>query len=444
MQTINAFSWKLVSDFNTLPSLFQDQNLPYTVETYVCDCSHIKMVRSYKEENKEETYICEVCENNYFEDANAFLKESAWFSRIETLFPLEMLQSLEPRISTNPVTKEMTLYMAIDIPSNIDYVREKVYFAERKIFEISLSFDGIVSQNVLADFGLEDYYNDAIENYHFYEPVSDEILIDHNKLLHLYKSKMLDFLKLHPHFKQDVCVAQSQSLNDVVFFIRYPHLRESAFLKWKYPELLPKDTPLNVKDALLWVANHRPEEYLKKAIFEHHDMCMKHDKPFNHLLMRALTMHMHDANCAAKLVHLDLDISEDGSRSAASHCAYLWTLFVSFLTSIFSDKQVSILLHSFEKKERSWLISIMEVLHEVVARPKDPQDGPIEPHTMTHNQRLHFNFFFLHEFKLAKIDLFPEEHTQDNKLSEAQNKALDIWYQQYSNLQSSMDNYDKI
>lgn len=379
MQEIIPLSWKLSSDFNSLPSLFQDQDLPYKVETYMCDCSHIKMVRNYKEQNEEEdTYICEVCENSYFEDANALLRERPWFSRIEFLFPMEMLQSLEPRISTNPLTQEITLYMAINIPSNINYLREKVHFFEKKIFEVIISHDGTLFQNILANFGLEDYYKNAIENYHFYEPVSDEILIDHNELLHLYKSKMLHLLKAHTDFKNVDQIAQRQSLNDVAFFMRYPHLMDAAFLKWQHPELLPKDAPLSIMKALLWVANNRPEKSLKKAIFSRYDVCMKLRKPFDHLLMKALAVHMKDVNCAKTVVYLELDISEGGIRSA-EHCGYLWSLFLAFLTSRFSDTQVAKVLRQFIKLERFWLIDSMEILHEIWMMNEPQHEDPLSP-----------------------------------------------------------------
>jgi len=379
MQEHTPLSWKLVSDFNALPSLFQDQNLPYTVETYVCTCSHVKIIRKVKEwEDEEENYTCEACENSYFYDANALLKEAEWFSPVDTIFPKTTLQSLEPRMSTNPLTQEITLYVAIDIPSHIDYLREKVQFTEKKLFEVTLKKEGTLIQKPLVYFGLGWVYANESVMYYSHEYEADEIRVKQHELLIVYTDKILRLLKTHALFQNNPLLNQCHSLKEVHFFMQYPHLMDATFLKWKYPELLPNNAPLSVMEALLWVANHRPEKSFKKAIFSRYELCMKLDKSFDHLLMQALAVHMKDVNCAKTLIHLDLDISEEGVRSSI-HCAYLWSLFLEFLTSRFSDTQVAKLLRHYIKLERFWLIDSMEILHEIWMMNEPHHENPFSP-----------------------------------------------------------------
>lgn len=360
MQVKSFFSWKLISNFNQLPSLFIGQNLPYQIETYVCGCSFTKML--CKHQNEASNYTCEVCENSFFEDANVLLKESTWFSKVDTIFPQMILETIKPRMHTNPVSQEITLYIAIDIPAHIDYLREKVYFIEKKLFEITLHKDGTLIQKPLVYFGLNDLYKNEEPQYYNYTDETDESHLKQNELLILYSNKMLNLLKTHPSIQENTLLMQCQSIEEINFFVKYPHLKEITFTKWLYPELLPH-TPLDMKEALLWVANYRPEKSFKKAIFNRYDLCIKLGKPFNHLLIRTLALYMRDVNCAKTLVHLDLDINQNFRNTV--YCERLWKIFFIFLTSRFSDIHISRLLRQFAKIERFWLIDSMEILDEI-------------------------------------------------------------------------------
>lgn len=76
----NTLSWKLSTSINDTRTLFENEVLPYSIDSYICACSHKEFIlRSNSQEMQD--YRCSICENEEFLDANYYLGNVAWYER---------------------------------------------------------------------------------------------------------------------------------------------------------------------------------------------------------------------------------------------------------------------------------------------------------------------------------------------------------------------------
>lgn len=357
MQT-SAIPWKIKCDFNTLPTLFHGETLPYKTIAHVCHCSHEHLYlenNAYPNANK---YRCAECGNQDFFDANYFLKSSSWYEPIETLFPEEILYALEPIVFYDTTQVQLTFRVSIAIPYTINPIRNKIHYKDQLLFELSIDRQGVINQSIHVNFDLHTYS----KNRYNFEELSEIEMIEYCDLLKHYKTKILHCIQQNKMLYSLEIPSACTSLEHVAFFIKYPHLKSFEFIYWQMEDLLPNHTSLTVLDALNFI-NPRKEKSLKKALFQHYSTQRKQKKPFLCHYIYALLRYIKDPNIIVQIIDLSLDI-RDGMLSSHKK-QKLWKLFFTFLTSHFDEKRIAHLLKQFSQEEDYWLIDTIELLNDI-------------------------------------------------------------------------------
>lgn len=352
MQT-SAIPWKIKCDFNTLPTLFHGETLPYQAITYLCSCSHQYTYLENKTLANHQPYRCPICANETFLNANDFLKQLSWYDPIENIFPKEILYALEPTIMYGQGHYKLTSHVNLKIPYTINLLRNTIMYKEHQLFELSIDQQGKISQLLNVNF---DFYGYDKNVYDFEDDLLKESIIDNCTLLTRYKTKIVAMIKSNKATHNLDIPDECTSINDIVFFIKYPYLKSYEFIYWKSIEFLPNHHSLSFLDALNFI-NIRKEKSIKKAFFEYYTQQIQHKKSFAFHYIYALLHHIKDPNIIIQILHLPLDISGDSSGS--------WELFFTFLTSHFDEKRIAHLLKQFAQEEDYWLIDTMELLSEV-------------------------------------------------------------------------------
>lgn len=360
---VSFVPWRLQCDFNALPSLFQDQDLPYVATCLRCSCGvhHTFMERLSFETDEEVHSICKTCGNESFYEGGEYVSEATWYSSIQKIFSKEVLEALVPKIYYDETIQEMICEVVIELPHTIDLVREKMLFREKKLFELRINTNGEISQKVHVNFDLEAYPQK--QKIYYFSFTQDE-LIDHCEILVLYKTNILKSIQNGSVYLPLQFVTQCQSLKEVALFVKYPHLGDYAFTKWSEVELLPPTVTKSLTQALDFVMNRRKEKSFRKAIFSHYETKMRLDKPFSFLIIQAVAKHIKDVNIALELFHLSFDFSQAHNFDAL-HIQALLETFMQFLTQRYSQRQIATLFRHYKKNEIFWLMDTMMMLHHV-------------------------------------------------------------------------------
>jgi len=405
-----TLSWKLSTDINQTRTLFSSEVLPYTIDSYICSCSHQEIIIGSNFQEKE-NYICENCENDKFLDANNFLGNVVWYEKIEDIFIEDILKRFEIILNKDNSTDNLTASVVVNIPNGIDLASNDVKFTQKEIYKITIDSYSNQDEILSANFDI-DRYQRSFYDFDNYQTYQD--LINKHPILSNYKKRILTNIVKNNYYDLSSDIENKlNSIEQLSFFIQNSHLKEFDFYYWDNIEYLPIDKEYTVFEALSYISNNRKEKSLKKAIFSNYKEQI-YDKSYYFLYPYYISKYIKDINIAIRLLDLNLNSYFKELRNHNS-----FELFLIYLTKHYSDKQIEKLLKSYKKQEMFWFLDSLESFAElsddmidnfpkVVCRYDILHDEIIQYHRLTIHQRLlESNFTYTQKQKDAVTSIAP-------------------------------------
>lgn len=148
-------------------------------------------------------------------------------------------------------------------------------------------------------------------------------------------------------------------MEDISFFLQYPHLKEYNFLTWQELFLLPNDKPLSIRKALDYILNYRKEKSLQKAVFRNHTWQISITKKYYFSYVRCVCKYISDVNIATRMVSFTFE-SDD---MEVHHESGEEKLFV-YLVQTYTQKQIERLMHDFSKYHVDIYFDILQMFSQ--------------------------------------------------------------------------------
>jgi hypothetical protein len=339
----NTIPWKSTIDINTTRNLFSLNNeiLPYEIELYICSCTAQKRIIK-KAKQELEKYQCSECGNEVFYDAAYYLSNHAWYEIIENMPFYNLLEdNLKIEIKYGEDQKELLFLFTLQIPNSIEPSSEKVGYLDKTIYSFFVKKNGGYGSKLMVDVDM-DFLRDKYiisENLYEYE------LINKHPLVVFFNNKILKLLIKHP-FCNDLGLVKYDctSMEDISFFLQYPHLKEYNFLAWQELFLLPNDKPRTIKQALDYILNYRKEKSLQKVVFQNYTWQISTTKKYYFAYVRCVCKYISDVNIATRMVTFTFN----GLNMELRHDSGEEKLF-TYLVQNYTQKQIERLMHDFSK-----------------------------------------------------------------------------------------------
>lgn len=345
--------WHLTLNINNIRTIFQEQILPYEVECYICSCgkNEIFIKDSF---TKLEDYECCECGNIEFYETSDYQKNVTWYEDITNIFPEDFLLSLDQETLYNEEEKHFSSNINIYIPSSIDLASNKISYDKKTIFQIYIDKYHSLVQQTNVNFNLnsllsknEEWNSNGIE---------ESELINRHTILINYKKKILDKLK---QLTKSNLLKKTTSIEQFSFFLENDYLLDLDFFYWKDIYLLPYKENLKIDDALDFIGNYRTEKTFIKAIYINYRIQLRKYNTYDYTYIYSVAHYIKDVNIAIRM--LEFDFKEHLTLISASY----FYLYMKFLTTLYSDKQIEKLFETYSKQDEFWLIhSILNFLTE--------------------------------------------------------------------------------
>ncbi len=363
MNYTKSVPWRYVSDLKSLDSLFMDENLLYDVAVYQCNCEESGPHAIMYHQNDESNYQCVHCNNEFFYDANIMRGETSWYSPVQTLFTDEILLGLVPTIIYDDLTQVTTFQMNIDIPCAYDFIRNKLHYQAKTLYETIIAPKEPLVEKVYANFGLDKLYDRYDFLLYGKELPSQEVLINQCELLVEYKQSILRHLKRDPRFVNHFAIQQCKNINQAALFIAFTHLSEFEFVYWAQPHMLSFENQWTIVDALDFVINHRKEKSFKKAIYLHYKSSMLKEEKYDFRFVNAVAQRVQDVNIAIRMIKINQTHHFHGVDYV------ILNSYMTFLINRFTPKQVEKLFRDYAKNDLYWIedtLNLFEGIGDVV------------------------------------------------------------------------------
>lgn len=313
IQTVNdRIPWNLTCNLDQVSSLFKDEGLPYEIRAYFCGCGTQEMIPS-NQNSSQESFLCPLCGNNFFNNAKDYIKESIWYESIETIVEKNIIEMLQPRFIWNNDKTKFEAIIALQVPKSIDWIRNKIIFEEKKLLEVSINNDGEL------------------------EEISHTLMS--SSVIQGFHSKIIDFIKRNPPEHLIFVLNECDSLDQMAFFLKNTHLRHFQFYYWREWSLLPHTRAWNIVDALTYTIDNRHEKSFKKALFVEYQKQIT-QKKVSLVFARIVAKSIIDVNIARKMLALSSNFSSYSFFPSNSFEDFL-TSYFHILKSCFSEKQIA-------------------------------------------------------------------------------------------------------
>lgn len=393
-------SWYLNLNINKVKNLFSDQILPYEIDIYICHCGQIETIikDTYISLDK---YICKKCKNEEFLSASKYNNNFIWYENVETLFDDVFLSSLTPNIIFNEKEKTLLCDLSINIPVLIDLASEKITYNKKSIFEIRTNSHKKLEKIIKVNFEL---YSGFSEIDIYFENITENDLINKNIYLNIYQNKILNKLRI---LSQSNILKSVNSLEEFEFFLINDKLIDLDFFYWKNINLLPKNKELSVLNAIDFITDYRKEKTLKKNILLNYKNQMKQNKSYTFIYIYSITRCIKDINILNRMILIDLKPHLDEMSDF-----YSLFVFIKFLSSKFSDKQIEKLFLSYADNELFWLIDSVALFSEIYDNLDDFEVSKCK------YDILHDDIINYHQI-IMKKELFKTKFNYEKKLKEA-------------------------
>ena len=351
---MNNPPWHLSLNINNIRTIFQEQILPYEVECYICSCGKNEIF--IKDSlTKLEDYECCECSNIEFYKTSDYQNNVTWYEDICKLFPEDFLLSLEQETLFNEEEKHFSSNINIYIPSSIDLASNKLSYDKKTIFQIYIDKYGFLVQQTNVNFDLnsllskdEKWNADGIE---------ESELINRHTILINYKKKILDKLK---QLTKSNLLKKTTSIEQFSFFLKNDYLLDLDFFYWKDTYFLPYKESLKIDDALDFIGNYRTEKTLKKAIYINYRKQLRKYNSYEYTYIYSVAHYIKDVNIAIRMLEFNFK-----SHLTLINGENVFYLYMNFLTTLYSDKQIEKLFETYSKKDEFWLIHSIRLFLEV-------------------------------------------------------------------------------
>jgi hypothetical protein len=296
-------AWKITTKFDNVQHLFHNKiKSNYLLDGYNCSCGHIDFVIKYEKQNVI-SYICPSCENTLFYDANSAWENISYF--------LEQNKNIKLEYIYDSCIKKDNLeasYITL-IPSDINFLENKILFSKKKICKVSISNDGEIKES----FDLK--YN-------------KKILIKLRQILKACINDNAEYLGIPIPEYRDL------SLNMATFFLKNKHLKSFDFYFWKDISQFNKNQCIDIIQAINKVSNYRNEKSVKKAIYKNYCYQLEEYESFNSLFIEIFTEKISDPNLLTKLLEYDFyQININNYKERISN-------LIDFLKCYYEEKQI--------------------------------------------------------------------------------------------------------
>ncbi len=329
---MNKISWKLTTSINETYNLFLDLDLPYLVETYICQCGHTEFI--IKDKHQTIDYSCIECENKSFYDANYYALDYAWSyrknmkgswenmmlsdasfdnSKLFEKFPLKFY-------TTSNESKVSSIY-GLEIPVDIDLLRESVIYQNKVIYSVDISNDGTILE-------------------HSTMKLKDDVI-------KTVKNNLLFYMQEHNPFNIRIDIKKITSLERASFFLNNSHLREFDFYYWKSIKQFDDIKLLGIEDALKIVLNGREEKSIKRELYKNYTRQIEY-KSFYFGFINTFIKYITDANIVVSFLKLDIP-QVDETFDVEEH------LIVFLLEQNYSEKQILNLFKQISKESNTYI-----------------------------------------------------------------------------------------
>jgi hypothetical protein len=397
---LQNISWYLNFHINDVKTLFSDMILPYEVDCYICLCGNKEIIIKNAMDSLIK-FVCPICENSSFINANDYNNNYIWYEKIEDLLPSDFLLSLEPNVKLNEKDKILSCSIDLDIPILVDLCSEQITFNKKSIYELNTNSSNEFENKLNANF---DLYSDTSDYDIYFKNITENDLISKNIYLSDYQRKILKKLQIQAVSK---VLKRTQSIDQFEFFLKNDKLLEIDFYYWKEIDLLANENTLTILDALDYIGNYRNEKTLKKAIFQNYKTQMREKKSYSFIYIYSITRYIKDINILNRMI--DINLKEHIEFMDNSY--YLFK-FIEFLSSKFTDKQIEKLFLSYEKNLPFWLVDSVALFSEIIDYLDDFQISKCKYDV------LHDDIVKYHQIVLEK-ELFNTKFKYDEKFLDA-------------------------
>lgn len=361
---MSKISWHLTKNINDIRNLFSDTILPYELDSYLCNCGNNQVILRNNEQIDTDKYICDECENEIYLDANKYLNNYLWYEPITNILDKSIILNLESNFIFDNQSKVLKSYVSLNIPYSYDLASNKALYKSKNIYELQLDELGNLKETLHANFEISSLINN--EEIYYWD-IDEELiptqedLINKNPFLKEFKKKILIGFKIYSNCFKSKISSKTDSLEKFAFFIKNYQLKELEFYKWKNIELLPKNKDISIIDALEYISNFRTEKSLKKLIFENYKFQMNSYKYYDFVYIYSITKFIKDVNICSRMININL--KEHLKELLNSYDLFL---FIQFLSSRFSDKQIEQLFLSYSKEEIFWMVDSISLFSEII------------------------------------------------------------------------------
>jgi len=378
--------WHLILNINNIRTIFQEQILPYEVECYICSCgkNEIFIKNSF---TKLEEYECNECGNIEFYKTSDYQKNVTWYEDITNIFPEDFLLSLDQQTLFNEEEKHFSSNINIYIPSSIDLASNKISDDKKTIFQISIDKYGFLVQKTNVNFNLNSLLSKN-EEWNA-EGIEESELINRHTILINYKKKILNKLK---QLTKSNLLKKTISIEQFSFFLKNDYVLDLDFFYWKNIDFLDYKENLKIDDALDFIGNYRSEKTLKKAIYIDYRNQMRKFNTYDYRYIYSVACCIKDANIAIRMLEFDFRI----------HLTFIdeinsLYLYMNFLTTLYSDKQIEKLFEKYSLVEEFWLVDSIHLFLQVINIIED------FPKTKCNYSNIHDNLVKFHNIRLEDV-----------------------------------------
>ena len=301
--------WKLTTKLN-------EYNTDYVIKSFICVCENTDFITV--SDNQKLEYICPICENDKFYDAN-----SAWKNIDDFLSKNDDVTLLFNYYIDNAKDDELTSCCATSIPFEIDLLNKKIIFANKSRFTLTLSSEGILKE---SDASI------------YYKSIFSE--------LHLRLTK---YLNDNNYFNIPDSKGRNFNLDTVLLFLKNKHLMDFDFCYWNdIKSLIHKN--INIEDALDYISNHRINESIKKIIYLNYKNQLKYNGVYHSFFIEVFCENIHNTDILIKLLELEFDYAENHIVDKDS-----LNYFINFLKINYMEDKIVTLFENYNFNTDNYL-----------------------------------------------------------------------------------------
>ena len=240
IQPTGKNSWHICKPTEECHTLFDGQTLGFFAHFFYCSCGKEE---AYVSNMQTTTYQCSECDNKDFLE-KSILRESILYNVVDISY--EYME----------VDGGLKGIAYIDVPTDTNFLRKKILFERKILAELDIQHNG---NQVLSPKSFNN--KDLIKKLH--------------KKLKMYALDTYSGMEPLKLINENTLDGNDRLLL-ILFFLKYPKLKNVEFYFWRRNRCLPKlfnpQNELSTEDALNYLMYGRKERSIRKAVFYRHNI----------------------------------------------------------------------------------------------------------------------------------------------------------------------------